>query len=85
MSSMHDLPSRRYHVTVTAARDGEYLSDPAAFAPTARHGSGVISAQSAEHIITAVTVETSDRAPAVAVALSVVLDALRRPVVSRGQ
>jgi hypothetical protein len=42
----------------------------------------VISAHTAEQIITIVTVETSDWPAAVAVALAVVSDALRRPVAS---
>ncbi len=88
---MDDPPSRRYHVTVTVAREGEHLPGPAAFAAAAeqaaaaRHASDVMSAHSAEHIITVVTVETTDRASAVAVALAVVSQALGRPVVSSGQ
>jgi hypothetical protein len=86
-----DGPSScRYDVTVTVARDGGHLPDPAAFAvaagqaAAARHARGVTSAHSAGQIITVVTVETSDRASAVAVALAVVSDALGRPVVSSG-
>jgi Mrp family chromosome partitioning ATPase len=81
---------RRYDVTVTVARDGGHLPDPAAFATAAeqaaaaRHASGVMSAHSAGQIITVVTVESPDHASAVAVALAVVSDALGRPVASSG-
>ncbi len=74
---------------MTAARDGERFPDPAAFAVVAgqaaavsRRARGVTSAHSAGQII--VTVETSDRSSAVAVALAVVSDALGRPVMSSG-
>ena len=84
---MDDSPSRRYDVTVTVAREGEYLPDPAAFAvaaeqAAARRASDVISAHSAEQIITVVTVDASDRASAVAVALAVVSEALKRLIAS---
>jgi hypothetical protein len=42
----------------------------------------VVSAHTAEQIISAVTVQTADRSAAVAVALAVVSEALRRLVVS---
>ena len=50
---MNDSPNRRYDVTVTVARDGGPLPDPAAFAvaaeqAAARRASGVMSAQQAE-------------------------------------
>ncbi len=54
-------------------------------AAAARRASGVVPAHSPGQIITVVTVETSDRASAVAVALAVVSEALRRPVVLPGQ
>jgi hypothetical protein len=81
---MDNPPSCRYDVTVTVARDGENLPDPAAFAVAARQAaaarsaSGVTSAHSAGQIITVVTVESPDRASAVAIALAVVSDALGR-------
>ena len=85
---MDDSSSRRYDVTVTVARDGGTPPDPAAFAvaaeqaAAARRAIGVMSAHSAEQIITVVTVETSDRQSAVAVALAVVSEALRCPAAS---
>jgi hypothetical protein len=88
---MKDSPSRRYDVTVTVARDGETMPDPVAFAiaaeqaAAARRVGGVMSAHSAEQIITVVTVQTSERPSAVAVALAVVSEALRRPAASSSQ
>ena len=84
---MNDSPNRRYDATVTVARDGGPRPDPAACAAgseqaaAARRASGVMSAHSAEQIITVVTVVTSDRPSAVAVALAVVSEALRCPAV----
>jgi hypothetical protein len=74
-------------VTVTVARDGGHLPDPAAFAIGAQQaasgkGASIISAHTAEQIISTVTVEVADRPAAVAVALAVVSEALRRPAVS---
>ncbi len=88
---MNDSPNRRYDVTVTVAGDGGTLPDPAAFAvaaeqaAAARRASGVMSAHSAEQIITVVSVDTSDRPSAVAVALAVVSEALRCPATSPSQ
>jgi hypothetical protein len=71
-------PPGRYDVAVTVARDGEHFAGLAAFAVAAgqaaasRCAMGVMSARSAGQIITVVTVETSDWASAVAVALAVV-------------
>ena len=78
-------PPRRYDVTVTVARDGGYLPDPAEFAAAADQAASsraarVVSAHTAGQIISVVTVETADRSAAVAVALAVVPEALRRPV-----
>ena len=80
-------PPDRYDVTVTVARDGGYLPDPAEFAVAAgqalsSRAASVVSAHTAEQIITVVTVEAADRSSAVAVALVVVSEALRRPAVS---
>ena len=80
-------PPGRYDVTVTVARDGGYLPDPAEFAVAAEQAASsraasVVSAHTAEQIISVVTVRTSDRSSAVAVALAVVSEALRRPAVS---
>jgi hypothetical protein len=84
--SMAEPPSR-YDVTVTVARDGGSLPDPAAFAVAAEQAASsmsasVVSAHTAEEIISVVTVLTVDRSSAVAVALAVVSEALRRPAAS---
>lgn len=50
-----------------------------------RAASGVMSAHSAEQIITLVTAQTSDRQSAVAVALAVVSETLRHPAASPSQ
>ena len=80
-------PPGRYDVTVTVARDGGYLPDPAEFAVAAEQAASsraasVVSAHTAEQIISVVTVQTADRSSAVAVALAVVSEALRRPAAS---
>ena len=77
-------PPTRYDVTITVARDGGSLPDPAAFAVAAEQAASsmaasVMSAHTAEQIISVVTVKTPDRPAAVAVALAVVSEALRRP------
>ena len=68
-------------------RDGGNLPDPAEFAVAAAQAAStrnasVISAHTAEQIISVVTVETADRSSAAAVALAVVSEALRRPTAS---
>lgn len=68
-------------------RDDRHLPDPAEFALAAeqaasRRATSVMSAHTAEQIISVVTVETSDRSAAVAVALAVVSEALRHSAVS---
>jgi hypothetical protein len=83
VSGMTETPSR-YDVTVTVNRDGGTLPDPAEFAVAAEQAASsraatVMSAHTAEQIITVVTVESADRSSAVAVALAVVSEALRRP------
>jgi hypothetical protein len=80
-------PPIRYDVTVTIARDGGCGPDPAEFAVAAgRAASGrnasVMSAHTREKIISIVTVQAPDRSSAVAVALAVVSEALRRPAAS---
>jgi hypothetical protein len=80
-------PPGRYDVTVTVARDGGYLPDPAEFAVVAkqaasRRNASVMSAHTAEQIISIVSVQTKDQHAAVAVALAVVSEALRRPAAS---
>lgn len=63
------------------------LPDPAEFAVAAEQAASsraasVVSAHTAGQIIGVVTVETADRSSAVAVALVVVSEALRRPAAS---
>jgi hypothetical protein len=77
---MNESPSRSYDVTVTVDREGGTLPDPAEFAVAAEQAASsrtasVMSAHTAEQIISIVTVEASDRPAAVAVA--VVSEALR--------
>ena len=86
VSGMTELPSR-YDVTVTVTRDDDYRPDPAEFAvaaeqATSSRGASVMSAHTAEKIISIVTVETADRSAAVAVALAVMSEALRCPATS---
>jgi len=74
VSIMNELPNR-YDVTVTVARDGGHLPDPAEFAVAAEQAASnrnasVMSAHTAENIISIVTVQTADRPAAVAVALA---------------
>ena len=83
---MYEPPSR-YNVTVTVARDGGCLPDPAGFAVAAgqaasSRAASVVSAHTAGQIISVVTVQMADRPAAVAVALAVVSEALRRPAAS---
>ncbi len=80
-------PPIRYNVTVTVTRDSGYLPDPAEFAVAAEQAASnraasVVSAHTAEQIISVVTVQTTDRSAAVAVALAVVSEALRRQAAS---
>jgi hypothetical protein len=72
---------------VTVARDDGYFPGPsecgvAAGQAAASRNAGVITAHTAEKIISIVTVEAGDRSSAVAIALAVVSEALRRPAVS---
>jgi hypothetical protein len=74
-----------YDVTITVDRDGGYLLGPAEFALAAEQAASaraasVMSAHTAEKIISIVTVQAADRPAAVAVALAVISDALTRPV-----
>ena len=83
---MNEPPSR-YDITVTVERNGGTLPSPADFAVIAERAASsrnasVVSAHTAEQIISVVTVETSDRLAAAAVALAVVSEALGRPAVS---
>ena len=80
--SMAEPPSR-YDVTVTVARDDGSLPDPAVFAVAAEQAASarsasIMSAHTVEQIISIVTVPAVDRSSAVAIALAVVSEALRR-------
>jgi hypothetical protein len=82
---MTDPPS--LYVTVTVARDGDDLPDPAAFAVAAERiasSRNAVSAQTADQIISAVTVETADQPAAVAVALAIVSGAPRSQAARMG-
>ena len=77
----------RYDVTVTVARDSGYGPDPSEFAVAAERAASsrnahVMSAHTCEKTISIVTVEAPDQSSAVAIALAVVSEALRRPAVS---
>ena len=70
----------RHDVTITVDRDGGHLPNPAEFAVAAERAASpwaasVVSAHTAEQIISIVTVETSDRLAGRAVALAVVSEA----------
>ena len=79
--------ARHYDVTITVDRDGGSSPNPAEFAVTAEQAAlaravSIVSAHTATQIISIVTVLAADRSAAVAVALAVVSDALKRPVAS---
>jgi hypothetical protein len=83
---MTELP-RRYDVTITVDTDGGTSPNPAEFAVAAEQAASaraasIVSAHTASQIISIVTVSAADRPAAVAVALAVVSDALKRPVAS---
>ena len=74
-------PPRRYDVTITLARDGGHLPNPAEFAvPAERAASAraasIVSAHAAGQIVSIVTVLAADQPAAATVALAVVSDAL---------
>ena len=80
-------PPNLYDVTITMGRDGGYLPNPAEFALAAEQAAsardvGIVSAHTAGQIISIVTAHAANRPAAVAVALAVVSEALRRPVAS---
>lgn len=80
-------PPRRYDVTITVDQDGGHHPDPAQFAVAAQQAAwarsaSIVSAHTAGQIVSVVTVLAVDQPAAVAVALAVVSDALKRPVVS---
>ena len=83
MTELH----RRYDVTITVDRDGDDHPNPAEFAVAAEQAASaraasIVSAHTANQIVSIVTVLAIDQPAAVAVALAVVSDALRRPVES---
>jgi hypothetical protein len=77
--------ARLFDVTVTVERDDRPDPGPAEFAVAAgqaacRRAASVVTAHTAGQIISVVTVHAVDRPAAVAVALAVISEALRRPV-----
>jgi hypothetical protein len=80
-------PPRRYDITITVDRDGGHRPDPAEFAVAAAQAASaraasIVPAHTASQIVSIVTVLAVEQPAAVAVALAVVSDALRCPVVS---
>jgi hypothetical protein len=80
---MSESPSC-YDVTVTVDKGSDHLPNPAEFAVAAEQAAStrsasIASAHTAEKIISLVTVQAVDRSAAVAIALAVVSEALRRP------
>jgi hypothetical protein len=76
-------PPGRFDVTVTVATDGGCGPDPSGFAVVAgqaasSRNASVMTAHTWDKIISVVTVQAPDRSCAVAVALAVVSEALRR-------
>jgi hypothetical protein len=80
-------PPRRYDVTITVDQDGGHHPNPAEFAVVARQAASaraasIVSAHAARQIVSFVTILAADQPAAVAVALAVISDALKRPVAS---
>ena len=78
-------PPRRYDVTITVDQDGGHHPNPAEFAVAAQQAASaraasIVSTHTAGQIVSIVTVLATDQPAAVAVALAVVSDALKRPV-----
>ena len=76
-------PPRRYDVTITVDQDDGYHPNPAEFAVAAQQAASaraasIVSAHTAGQIVSIVTVLAADQPAAVAVALAVVSDALKR-------
>ena len=81
---MYEPPSR-YNVTITVACEGDWLPDPVSFAVAAdraawRRSASIVSAYTADQIISVVTVHAPGRYAAEAVARAVVSEALERQV-----
>ena len=77
-----DEPPRRYNLTITMAREGGRLRGPVSFAAAAdraawRRSASIVSAYTADQIITVVIVHTPSRYAAVAVARAVISEALQ--------
>ena len=78
-------PLSRYNVTITVAREDGRLPDPVGFAVAAdraawRRSASIVSAYTADQIISVVTVHAPGRYAAAAVARAVVSDALKHQV-----
>jgi hypothetical protein len=78
-------PPLRFDVTIAADQDGGHHVNPAGFAVAAQQAASaraacIVSAHTAGQIVSIVTVLAADQPAAVAVALAVVSDALKRPV-----
>jgi hypothetical protein len=80
---------RRYDVTITVDQDGGHHPNPnpAEFAVAAQkeasaRAASIVSAHTAGQIVSIVTVLAAGQPAAVAVALAIVSDALKRPVTS---
>jgi hypothetical protein len=75
-------PPRRYDVTITIAREGGWLPDPVSFAAAAgraawRRSASIVSAHTADTIISVVTVDAPSRYAAATVARAIVSAALK--------
>jgi hypothetical protein len=82
-----DSVNFRYDVTITVDQDGGHHPNPAEFAVVAQQAASaraasIVSASTAEQIVSIVTVLATDQPAAVAVALAVVSDALKCSVAS---
>jgi hypothetical protein len=77
---MHE-PPRRHDITIRVAKEADHHTDPAAFAAASQAAAGrdasIVSAHTADEIICVVSVPAAIGPHAVAVALAVVVDALR--------
>lgn len=83
-TGMTELPSR-YDVTVTIDSDGGYLPNPAKFAVAAERAAtartaSIVSAHTADQVVSVVSTWALNRPAAVSVALAVVSEALESPV-----
>jgi hypothetical protein len=80
-------PPCHYDVTITLGRDCGDHPNPAEFAVAAKRaasarGASIVSAHTADQIVSIVTVLAVDQPAAVVVALAVVSDALKHPLAS---